>query len=138
MDSKPIEVQTAWCDPAGVLPDQYRLSGNASPLGCAARRLMQAVLQRAVNDYVEAGSSGSADFEPISSWFGSRADDSPFSFESICDALDLDGDAVRKGVARRLAEAIALDSAGDGSQTPSLEIGQPDAPSRESRASVAA
>lgn len=126
MNSKPIDAATAGSDPAGLLPSQYRSGGAASPLDRAALRLMQAVLQRAVNDYLELGSSVGdlREFASLSSWFGSRASDSPFSFEGICEALDLDGDAVRKGVARRLSEAVALDSAGGAVPQHSMELGR--------------
>ena len=65
------------------------------------KRLMLAVLERAVNDFqtyaaVPTG-RGKRLFTEVDAWFRSSTD-GPFDFETICQATDLDPDFIRKGL----------------------------------------
>jgi hypothetical protein len=66
------------------------------------RRLMLAVLENGVNEYLKtAGSSDPARqelFREVEPWIESRDPSSLFSFENICDVLDLDADYLRGGL----------------------------------------
>jgi hypothetical protein len=101
------------CDPAGIIPAQARSLAGPSLLDLPPLRLMEAVLARAVSDYLVFGSRpgrrAQAAFATVRSWIVSRETDSPFSFERICEVLDLEAEAVRQGLARRLAAVEAGD-----------------------------
>lgn len=65
------------------------------------KRLMVAVLDRAVNDFrtyadVPTG-RGRRLFADVAAWFGSSTDGA-FDFETICHATELDPDVIRKGL----------------------------------------
>src|SRR5271166_2150959 len=66
------------------------------------RRLMLAVLESAVRDYVENvnafGRQRQLRFQQASQWFATRGSDAPFSFTSICDAFEIDPDYLRRGL----------------------------------------
>jgi hypothetical protein len=73
-------------------------------------RLMVAVLEDALETFTSC--AGAADrrrrrlFAETESWFGSDDRAWPFSFASICDALDLDAGAIRSALARRREGAV--------------------------------
>ncbi len=62
--------------------------------------LMGAVLQHAIRSFCQcSGSRGVRSrrlFEETSEWFASRDHDWPFAFESVCAALDVDADWIRR------------------------------------------
>lgn len=75
------------------------------------KRLMLAVLQRAVDDFrtyadIPTG-RGRWLFREVSAWFGS-ADTGPFDFEGICQATGLDPDFIRKGLRGKDGAPMAL------------------------------
>ncbi len=74
-------------------------------VGCNVpeKRLLAAVLQRAVADYV----SGDGDLkEGARSWLmDDKPTDAPLSFKLICEALDLDSPSLRKAIE---VQAIAV------------------------------
>ena len=65
------------------------------------KRLMLAVLERAVNDFqtyaIVPTGRGRRLFTEVEAWFGSSTD-GPFDFEMICQATCLDPDFIRKGL----------------------------------------
>jgi hypothetical protein len=71
---------------------------------------MMAVLEDAMETF--SSCAGAADrrrrrlFAETESWFGSDDRAWPFSFASICDALDLDAGAIRSALARRRDGAV--------------------------------
>jgi hypothetical protein len=81
-------------------------------------RLMAAVLEDAIREYqllVLRGARRMALAE-LRAWFASDAQDHPFSFTAICDALDIDAHWLRAGLARwhagRVREALGAPVAG--------------------------
>lgn len=70
------------------------------------RNLMCAVLEDAIRCYVDARESPLCDKEPemaeLKRWFAERHSRHPFSFEHICEYLDLDPECIR-----RLLKALA-------------------------------
>lgn len=71
-------------------------------------RLLAAVLQRAIHDFI--GGEGDVR-EGARSWLmDEEPTDAPLSFKFICEALDLDGDSLRKAIGRQ-AEAQIRESA---------------------------
>ena len=89
-------------EPDTLLPEQLDLPGRQAPQG--ERLLMLAVLEDALDCYRRC--HGSRDpatrllFDETRAWVESRDRDTLFSFESICEALDIDPDYLR----RRLRE----------------------------------
>ena len=89
--------------PETILPEQY-FSSSASCLQQPEKRLMLAVLEDAVATLFKYA----ADLRPAARrlvrdtevWVAARDHDWPFSFESICAALNLDASAVRRGLRR--------------------------------------
>jgi hypothetical protein len=62
-------------------------------------RLLAAVLQRAIHDFI--GGDGDVR-EGARSWLmDDEPTDAPLSFRFICEALDLDGDSLRKAIQRQ-------------------------------------
>jgi hypothetical protein len=62
-------------------------------------RLLAAVLQRAIHDFI--GGEGEVR-EGARSWLmDDEPTDAPLSFRFICEALDLDGDSLRKAIQRQ-------------------------------------
>ena len=85
-----------------ILPAPVRDRSMASLEG--ERRLMLAVLERAVDDFrtyatVPTG-RGRWLFREVSAWFAS-SETGPFDFEGICQATGLDPDFIRKGLRSR-------------------------------------
>jgi hypothetical protein len=95
---------------APTIPYSFRRGGQTlfQPAGprldvsTPEKRLALAVLSDAVR-HVQRGGHRAADDE---AWFASGATDHPFAFLSICQALGLDPDHLRRGV-RRLGRGTA-------------------------------
>jgi hypothetical protein len=95
---------TTWVElhPAAVLPAQltsaFPLDANIQP----EKRLMLAVLEDAVGTYqkcsVAVAPAGRREFLEAQSWIESDDVRWPFSFRNICDALGLEGVALRRGL----------------------------------------
>ena len=82
-----------------IFPAQLRHLSTA-PLE-AEKRLMLAVLERAIDDFrtyaIVPTGRGRALFMEVHAWFHARAT-GPFDFEGICQATGLDPDFIRKGL----------------------------------------
>ena len=87
-----------------VLPIQF-FAGPTSDAWTPERRLMAAVLEEAVRECrtVLDARGAHAQFarRALSIWFCSENEDGPFSFVSICHALDLEPSGVRAALAPR-------------------------------------
>ena len=91
-------------EPETILPSQYfdriQIDASLQP----EKRLMLAVLEDAVGTfqkYVTASTRrGQRLFTEAEEWFASDAMDSPFGFESICQALGLEASFLRGGLWR--------------------------------------
>lgn len=90
--------------PDVLIPDQYFETLRAKTGLGPEKRLMLAVLEDAVNRFqknVAARSeAGKGNFAEAEAWFLESGGDWVFSFESICDALGLDSEYVRRGLER--------------------------------------
>jgi len=95
-------------DPAGsllqpdfVLPEQY-FAAPRPPALSPERRLMLAVLEEAVLTVLkyrhDRGTHGRRLLRDVECWVAERDVSWPFSFDSICGALHLDGEYVRRGL----------------------------------------
>jgi hypothetical protein len=76
-----------------MLPDQFFERANAGSAHYAEKRLMLAVLQEAVGTFqrhvdTESG-PGVRIFREVEKWFRSSDSSWPFSFENICNALEI-------------------------------------------------
>jgi hypothetical protein len=89
-------------EPDFLLPTQYadrlRRRAEFDP----ERRLMIAVLELGIDDYTKQVGArdpkGQALFSEAETWIEDRDTGWPFAFQSICDALDLDADYLRRGL----------------------------------------
>jgi len=101
-----------------ILPAQFSPRSGALP---PERRLMMAVLARALLDlqtHVGTGTPrASRHLAEVEAWFASDDDVWPFSFVSLCLALDLEADAIRSRLVRwrRAARANVVSLAVEGS-----------------------
>jgi hypothetical protein len=90
--------------PDVIFPDQYLATLKTKSVMEPEKRLMLAVLEDAVYRFqknVAAGSElGKEIFAEEKSWFFERGANWVFSFESICEAFDIDPDYVRRGLTR--------------------------------------
>jgi len=76
-------------------------------------RLLAAVLQRAIHDFI--GGDGDVR-EGARSWLmDDEPTDAPLSFRFICEALDLDGDSLRKAIQRQADAQVREFAASDAS-----------------------
>lgn len=74
-------------------------------------RLLAAVLQRAIHDFI--GGEGDVR-EGARCWLmDDEPTDAPLSFRFICEALDLDGDSLRKAIARQADAQVRQFAASD-------------------------
>ena len=97
--------------PQGVLPTQFYGARRDASETEPWRRLMAAMLVDAVRCYQTKFQSrqpaGHHEFVEARAWIFSDRDDGAFSFRAVCDALELDPETVRRGLAhwkeRRLA-----------------------------------
>jgi len=98
-------------EPAIVLPVQYLARRTLEP----ERRLMLAVLEDAIATLLGHGCvRGTRREDAVNDaqrWLDSDASDWPFSFTRVCEALGLDADYVRSGLARRRRAAAREPSA---------------------------
>ena len=100
------EHSTAPFEPDTLLPEQLVLPGRQAMQG--ERLLMLAVLEDAVDCYRKC--RGSRDpalrllFDETRAWVESRERDTVFSFENLCEALDIDPDYLRRHL-RQTSEA---------------------------------
>jgi hypothetical protein len=92
-------------EPDAMLPVQYfgRFQGNRPLTG--EERLMLAILEDAANVYCgrQGGGAGVRELREVERWFASTDLSHVFSFERICQALDLDPSYIRLGVRRSRA-----------------------------------
>ena len=103
-----------WTAADVILP--ARLHADVHALGDPERRLRLAVLEDAIRyfqRYVHAADRhGRALYEDALDWFSSPDRSEPFSFENVCQALDLDAEYVRRGLRRwRDAERVRVAAA---------------------------
>jgi hypothetical protein len=98
-----------------VLPAQFGRPARCGARDSSTHRLMLGVLRDAVDLYCRAADPGRRvtprERREVRSWFESRDRRWLFSFERICEALDLDSDYVRRGLhtkARRFQEALLV------------------------------
>ena len=94
-----------------VLPLQFygarRGTSEVEPL----RHLMVAMLVDAVRCFqakFERRKPGMRqEFAEVRSWIFSDEDDGPFSFRTVCDALEIDAEAIREGLIRWAAKRLS-------------------------------
>lgn len=91
-------------EPETLLPGQYfgaRVGQNGRP---PAQRLMVAVLEEALSTFHRHVGSGAPRsrrlVSDVEAWLTATTADGPFSFGTICAALDLDEDYLRRGIER--------------------------------------
>jgi hypothetical protein len=90
--------------PDTLVPAQYfdRLGGDAAFQ--PEKRLMLAVLEEAIATFQRHALSGrrrgQRQVEEVEEWITGNGHEWPFSFANICDALDLDPEYLRAGMAR--------------------------------------
>ena len=88
--------------PEILTPSQYYDSHTGTRSNDPIGRLMLAVLTDAVVSYQKTAGSGTRKgarlFAELEDWFFTAGGDDPFSFESICDALNIDFRALRAGL----------------------------------------
>jgi hypothetical protein len=97
-------MESEFSAPQALLPLQFygprRGTSEIEPL----RRLMVAMLVDAVRCFQTKFETHQParrqEFAEVRSWIFSEADDGPFSFKAVCDAIGLDPAAIRKGLAR--------------------------------------
>ena len=91
-------------EPETVLPSQFFSGVGIDASLQPEKRLMLAVLEDAVGtcqNYAAARDRrGQALFTETDEWFASEERDWPFSFENICQALDLESSFLRTGLRR--------------------------------------
>jgi hypothetical protein len=85
-----------------ILPVQFHASGFTAHLQ-PEKRLMLAVLEDAVTAYqryaISTEQDERADFVEVLRWFNAADQRWPFSFRNICEALGLEADRLRRGLA---------------------------------------
>lgn len=90
----------ARCEPDLVLPVQFNDLIRRRRYADGEVRLALAVLEDAIRTRIKCAPprrsrAGKKAFQEVSDWFNSRAHN-PFSFEYICELLDMDSDALRQ------------------------------------------
>jgi len=113
------------CSPVIVLPDQFFERVSAGSRHHAEKRLMVAVLQDAVATFqrhvhTESG-PGVRMFQEVEKWFWSNDHSWPFSFENICNTLDINSLYLRRALA--LSRRGSRNSPGAGADTE--KVGRP-------------
>src|SRR5262252_5292211 len=100
-----MQLEERWTDVLDVetvLPDQYVRPARCGARESSAHRLMLAVLENAIAVFVKACDPhrhvGLRERREVTRWFRSRDRRWLFSFERICEALDLDADCLRRGL----------------------------------------
>jgi hypothetical protein len=91
-----------------VVPQREDAPPEVAP---ATRRLMRAVLADALHVFLTRMPRGQAHPDPrfreVEQWFRSRDGQWPFSFERVCEALDLDPSRIRRRLAEHRCAAFA-------------------------------
>ncbi|HEY3302980.1 MAG TPA: hypothetical protein VGL70_05530 [Candidatus Binatia bacterium] len=64
------------------------------------KKLLLAVLENAIRTYRQYAFTPSRLLHEVENWLFSEEKDHPFSFETICDALGLNAECVRRGILR--------------------------------------
>ncbi len=92
-------------EPAFVLPDQISRRAACGARESAVHRLMLGILRDAVDLYLKALTPGNRvaakRLREVVAWFASDDRNWPFSFERICEALNLESDYIRSGLYRQ-------------------------------------
>ena len=92
----------AFLEPEVVLPEQFFPSRCKDGSRSGEDRLMAAILEDAVLTYCQPQAArargGQRAAREAGDWIGSRDRSWTFSFERICEALELDADYIRRGV----------------------------------------
>jgi hypothetical protein len=101
--TNPEESISRLFEPDTILPVQYSDRTTLEPSAYPEKRLMLAVLEDAVatfQRYVNARDRrGQRLFREAEEWFTSEANDWPFAFENICNALSIEAEYLRRGLA---------------------------------------
>jgi hypothetical protein len=91
-------------EPDALLPAQFYSAFRGGSRVAGEKRLMLAVLEDAVDCYRkyarERDGQGYALFEEVRAWISSRDRAWYFSYENICETLELNPDYLRRGLAR--------------------------------------
>lgn len=87
----------------GILPIQYAESRRRKLPSEGERKLLFAVLEDAIRNYLrhrdgDAAARNNEDFVEAAEWLSSDHDTGPFAFVSICEALGIDADCLRLGI----------------------------------------
>lgn len=100
-------------EPDTLVPSQFFGEGGA-PAYQPERRLMLAVMEEAIATFqrsVIAGGRRSQKLaDEVEQWMDARDFSWPFSFENICQALELESDSVREGLRRWKHRELSLAS----------------------------
>lgn len=87
-----------------IRPDQHYCASRSGPLADGEKRLMIAILQDAMacakSAIQQGGTRGDPDLEMAMAWFEDEDTEYIFSFESICEFLDLRAEDVREQLDR--------------------------------------
>ena len=98
------QIDTQFSGAEVVLPAQFHYRGNRAITPELLRRLMVAMLFDAVmcvqTKFDKRQSAQHQDCADARSWIFSDDDRAVFSFKAVCDALDIDPDAIRKYLAQ--------------------------------------
>src|SRR5262245_10123008 len=85
-----------------ILPVQFHESRRRLAIDEGVWRLMSAVLADAIRCYQDNFAATQArrvlEFQEAREWFFSKEADGPFSFIGVCEALQLEPDAIRKRI----------------------------------------
>jgi hypothetical protein len=96
-----------------VLPLQFHGGRRGTATTEPLRRLMVAMLVDAIRCFqtkLEARQPAKRqEFAEVRSWIFSEEDNGFFSFTAVCDALEIDAQAIRKGLARWAEKKLAGD-----------------------------
>jgi len=103
-------------EPDTILPSQFSDRVNLGPSSYPEKRLMLAVLEDAVatfQRYVDAGDRrGQRLHRESEEWFASAENDWPFAFENICNAIEIEPEYLRRGLAGWKEAHLAKTSTG--------------------------
>lgn len=111
MFSKATEVD-GLIEPEIMLPDQCVAIGNLPP----ERRLMLAVLEEAITRLLRVSSitggsrSAMAEVDELRAWFASDATSYPFSFICVCQAIAVDPNYMRAGIAAAMDRKMRINA----------------------------
>jgi hypothetical protein len=89
------------------LPAQYRDAVARRHQLEPERKLLLAVLENAIRTYRQYAFTSSRLLHEVEDWLFDKNRDDPFGFETICDALGLSPECVRRGILRCEPKAAA-------------------------------